>query len=303
MLTFHIFGQSDRGCVRQVNEDAFLIERLPVDADTGGQRILAIVADGVGGHARGEIASRESVRIIRDEVAGGSFARGPWVLKSALERAHRHLLALAADQEELAGMGTTCTAVWIEDDQAYVAQVGDSRAYIIRDRAAVQITEDQTLVQKLMNEGLITSQEAARHPQKNLILQALGVSNNLEVELFHLPLKQHDAILLCSDGLHSLVNDSELARLATDHNPPDALENLIHLARKRGGFDNITAVIVKEDAAERDHQSERATKAFQGVPLPAEGGEAERSAKHRIGTYLVVLLALLGGLALFIVLK
>jgi len=302
MLSFHALGRSDPGCVRQVNEDAFLIEHLRTDADADGHSILAIVADGVGGHAQGEIASRESIRIIRDEVANGLFTNGPQVLKSAVEQAHRHLLKLAADQEGFAGMGTTCTVVWVGNSQAYVAQVGDSRAYLIRNRVAVQITEDQTLVQKLLKEGVITKQEAAHHPQKNLILQALGISENLEVELFHLPLKQNDTILLCTDGLHSLVDDSELVQSATENKPPQALENLINLAKQRGGFDNITAVIVRERSSEPE-PSKSTTKEFQGAPLSGEAREPGTKAGHRLRSYLATLLVILLGLALFLLLN
>lgn len=302
MLSFQAFGQSDRGHVRQVNEDAFLIERLQNDADAGGSSLLAMVADGVGGHAQGDLASRESVRIIRDIIAGGSFADGPQVLKKAVEEAHRHLVKLATDRQELAGMGTTCTVVWIGHSQAYVAQVGDSRAYLIRDRLAVQITEDQTLVQRLMKEGRITREEAAHHPQRNLILQALGLAQSLEVELFHLPLKPHDRILLCTDGLHSLVNDSELAGATTEHKPPEAVENLISLAKARGGFDNITAVIVQEGSQEPD-RSQTTTKEFEGLPLSTGEHAPGRSARPRIGPYLAPLLVILLGLALFLLLQ
>ncbi|MDY0040106.1 MAG: Stp1/IreP family PP2C-type Ser/Thr phosphatase [Desulforhabdus sp.] len=299
MLTFQALGRSDRGRVRQVNEDAFLIEHLLQDADASGPGILAIVADGVGGHAQGELASSESVRIIRDEILDRSFADGPQVLKNAVEQAHRHLLKLAMTQQELVGMGTTCTVAWIGNSQAYVAQVGDSRAYLVRNGVAVQITEDQTLVQKLMKEGVITRQEAAQHPQKNMILQALGISENLQVELFHLPLKQDDTILLCTDGLHNLVKDSEISQLAADHSLHDALSNLINLANERGGFDNITAVVVREGSRGGD-QSKRETNKFRGRPFPADTKEAELAGRDRFGTYLAAFLAVLAGVAFFI---
>jgi len=299
MLTFQALGRSDRGRVRQVNEDAFLIEHLLQDADASGPGILAIVADGVGGHAQGELASSESVRIIRDEILDRSFVDGPQVLKNAVEQAHRHLLKLAMTQQELVGMGTTCTVAWIGNSQAYVAQVGDSRAYLVRNGVAVQITEDQTLVQKLMKEGVITRQEAAQHPQKNMILQALGISENLQVELFHLPLKQDDTILLCTDGLHNLVKDSEISQLAADHSLHDALSNLINLANERGGFDNITAVVVREDSRGGD-QSKRETNKFRGRPFPADTKEAELAGRDRFGTYLAAFLAVLVGVAFFI---
>lgn len=298
MLVFNALGLSDPGLVRRVNEDSFLVCRLPDTSVDGGESLLSIVADGVGGHSHGERASAESVQIIREKISESSFDSGPAVLKKALEAAHAHLKTVIQADETAGDMGTTCTAAWFGNEEAYIAQVGDSRAYLFRDGATLQITEDQTMVQKLLQQGLISPAEAAHHPQKNLILQALGISEQIEVEVFHVPLREGDTLLLCSDGLHGLVRDAEMAQILSANAPPEALEQLISLARDRGGHDNITAVIVKEGKTEGEKKAladtRINTRAFQEGHTCA-GCEESLPQRRAFNKYLKILFLLLIG--------
>lgn len=293
MLVFNAIGLSDPGCVRTVNEDAFLIHQAQDELVTGDQTLLAIVADGVGGYTQGDKASHECVRVMQEKVFESSFKNGPGVLKDAMEHAHRHIRALVNQEHDPKPIGTTCTAVWIADSKAYVAHVGDSRAYLIRNKRPIQITEDQTLVQKLLNEGLITKEEAAHHPQKNVILQALGISDPIAIQMFHLTLQERDAILLCTDGLHNLIKDSEIAELAIKSATDIALEELIDLAKKRGGHDNITAIIIKEGELNRK-DSDRGPAAF-AETREFSGHSTQLSIKQ-----MLLFLLLLGGITVFV---
>jgi protein phosphatase len=299
MLVFNALGLSDTGLVRQINEDSFLVSRLPDASIDGGESLLAIVADGVGGHSHGERASAESVQIIREKIAESSFDSGPAALKKALEAAHAHLKTIKREDPSTGDMGTTCTAAWLGNGEAYIAQVGDSRAYLVRDGETLQITEDQTMVQKLLRQGLISPEDAAHHPQKNLILQALGISEQIDVEVFHVPLRERDTLLLCSDGLHGLVSDAEMAQTLSAHAPPDALEQLIRLAKDRGGHDNITAVIVKEAEAEGQKKAladtRINTRAFQEEATCA-WSENALPQKKTFNNYLRILFLLLTGI-------
>jgi len=244
MLAIEAVGQTDIGCVRRENEDAFIIHRFnPEDPDRS-LGVLAVVADGVGGHAGGRQASTTSVEKIREYVERNLSGNPGEALVDAVEETHRFLKEMAQANLSLKGMGTTCTAIWANDGEAYVAQVGDSRAYLFRNGTYVQITEDQTLVQKLFKEGKISEEEIPNHPDRNIILQALGISETIDVDLFHLTLEPGDMLLLCSDGLHGLVKDREMIDIADAFPPAESAKKLVDLARMRGGHDNITAVIL-----------------------------------------------------------
>lgn len=306
MLVFKALGLSDTGLVRRINEDSFLMCCLPDPSVEGGESLLAIVADGVGGHAQGDRASSECVQMIRKKISGSSFESGSVALRKALLDAHAHLQALIREDETTDTMGTTCTAAWLGNKQAYIAQVGDSRAYILRNSRIVQITEDQTMVQKLLREGLISRSDADKHPEKNLILQALGISEQIEVDVFHVPLQKGDVILLCTDGLHGLLSDTEMAQTISSHCVPDALERLIKTARDRGGHDNITAVILKEGDAEAEQQPLADTR-INTRPLredaPCSGSAKSVQPKRYLKKVLIVLLPLIIGIGTFVFLN
>lgn len=245
MILFQAFGRTDTGCIREHSEDAYLIHPFDSPVSEKTSKLLAIVADGVGGHAGGQQASHTSVEKIRDFILADTNHEAGSTLVAAVEEAHRFLKTLSSENPDLSRMGTTCTALWANGLDAYVAQVGDSRAYLIRNDRPTQVTEDHTLVQKLLTEGKISIQNAADHPDKNVILQALGASESIDVDLFHVKIAPEDALLLCSDGLHGLVNRQEMVDIINRWDPDEALESLVSLAINRGGHDNITAVLVK----------------------------------------------------------
>ena len=245
MIIFECFGISDVGCARATNEDSFLIYHL--DRRSSKNNILVVIADGVGGHVAGRLASEKCVSKIKDEISKKITTQKPLLLKNAIQSAHEHLRNLIRDNPRLEGMGTTCTAVWIEKDEAYVGHVGDTRAYLVRNGNPVQITEDHTLVQRFVKKGIITEEEAESHPDRNLLTQALGVCNFLQIDIFHVPLQEKDVLLLCSDGLHDLVDNSEMASIVSMYSAEDATKRLVDLAKKRGGYDNITAIVIKSE--------------------------------------------------------
>ncbi len=275
MLKLEASGCKDVGKVRQVNQDEFFIRLTQSsDADSVG---LFIVADGMGGHAGGDIASRLTVQTISKqlltlftpeeplktvkldtkrleaEIAGkelptyvlsGTKIREE-IKRSVLE-ANRVIMEMARQKPLEAGdAGTTVTLAVIEDHTAYIANVGDSRTYLYRNGHLKQITEDHSLVATLVKEGYIKPAEIYTHPQRNIIYRSLGNKNKLEVDLFEMPLQSGDRLLLCSDGLWEMVSDRNMAKIIENSPTPDATcKRLIDIANQNGGKDNIGVVIV-----------------------------------------------------------
>ena len=237
---------SDIGCVRETNEDRGAI-RLPDAAETrAGRGALALVADGMGGHQAGEIASEMAVTLIED-----AYYRSPQppqaALVEAFHLANREIHRAAAQAPYWTGMGTTCTALVLRGNQAFSAQAGDSRLYLLRDGEVYLMSEDHSAVMEMVRLGKMSRAEARAHEDKNLLLRALGVQPEIRVSTWAtpFPVRAGDAFLLCSDGLYDLVTDEELL-LATAHGTPaTASRRLIDLARERGGPDNITVAILQ----------------------------------------------------------
>ena len=294
-------GRTDIGLVRQTNEDSFLVCRIANPTVEGKESILAIVADGVGGLSHGQVASRECARIIQETIETHAFPADPSILEEAIQAAHSHIQQLREQNAAPDGMGTTCTAAWLSDDQAYVAQVGDSRAYLLRGERFVQITEDQTVVQKLLRDGLIDEDEAASHPEKNVILQALGMPGPIRVDIYHVPLRADDVLLLCSDGLHGLVGDEEMVKIITMHTVSDGMDRLIDEAKQRGGTDNITAVVLKSTGAASDGREAPAKTRFHEAPVDDDLHAEQQVETRRFRKPIVffALLVLLAGTAFF----
>ena len=239
-MEIEVGNRTDVGRKRTHNEDYFGYFK------TSGE-ILAIVADGMGGHASGEIASRMAVEIINEIYSKERADKdGLEALKSAFQVANFTILQKSLEQEGLNGMGTTATALVLEDDQALVGHMGDSRAYLFRDATVSQLTKDHSLVERMVDQGLLNREEANRHPQRNVIYKTLGVNMDGEVDLLGpIPIRINDIFLLCSDGLSNLVTDQELLEIVTKESPQTACETLIQLANQRGGHDNITVQILK----------------------------------------------------------
>jgi protein phosphatase len=253
---------TDVGCVRPHNEDAVAFVVPSSDGTTADQDSLMLVADGMGGHAAGEVASALAAEVVRRvfyELKGAPSE----VLSAAFTAANQAILDFARGHPECQGMGTTCTALAVRGGSAWLAHVGDSRAYLLRGGRLTQLSEDQTLVAKLVRDGVLTEEEAARSDHNNIILQALGTMPQVEPEIWSEPLRlaAGDVLVLCSDGLHGLVSDAEIAETAGRMPPLDACKSLIARARDAGGHDNISVgVFALRDAERAARSSEHATR-------------------------------------------
>jgi len=231
-------GHSDVGRVRTGNEDALLL----------GQTVFA-VADGMGGHRAGEVASAAALEPLRP-LDGRRFS-SPDVamaaLSAAVVTANATVSRRSQDEPDLAGMGTTLTAVLIDGRDAHLVHVGDSRAYLSRGERLVQLTEDHTLVQTLIDQGRITRDQVATHPHRSVITRAIGVATDVEIDELHLTLHDGDRIILCSDGLSGVVDDATISRVVREEPPASIAPRLIELANAAGGPDNITVLVIAVD--------------------------------------------------------
>lgn len=264
-VTIRVFARSDLGKTRDHNEDNFLVADLSRRDNTapmsereyelGERGLLLVVADGMGGAAAGELASEMATDTIYKQLVG-SWLREPDAtgqrfalhLKEAVETANQAIHEYAKAHPENRGMGTTATSVGILGEHLYLTQVGDSRAYLVRDGAAHQLTKDQSLMQRLVEAGELTEEEAAQSERRNIILQALGPDAKVKVDLTHQEIRRGDVLVLCSDGLSGQVKKEEIARIATEQRDLTVVcDRLIALANERGGPDNITVVAARLD--------------------------------------------------------
>lgn len=237
---------SDTGCVRDVNEDCGRIVHPADEEERSARGILAIVADGMGGHSAGEVASRIAVETVHRVYYGTAGSPGD-ALGAALHAANLAIFERASHDPALKGMGTTCVALAICGTDAYAANVGDSRLYLVRDDRIYQMTVDDSAVGAMVSQGLLTRTQARHHHERNVILRALGTHEEVQVSTWDtpFPVRQGDRFLLCSDGLSDLVEDDELLEVVKTSHEADACLGLVGLARQRGGFDNITVVTVR----------------------------------------------------------
>ncbi len=244
------FGDSDRGRKRANNEDSFLVSD---------EFSLYAVADGVGGREGGEIASRVAVETLRETVPDllGAGDRTPpagigaegdpeaAALRYAVSLANRKIRELSERTPELEGMGTTLTALLFSQGRAFVAHIGDSRAYLLRSGKLAQITRDHSLVAEQMRAGRLTPAQARSSPYRHVITRALGIEPEVETDVEKRPVGRGDVFLLCSDGLTEMVDDREIGRILRKDVPDGVVGKLIAAANGKGGVDNITAVVVK----------------------------------------------------------
>lgn len=244
---------SDLGNVRQNNEDTGLFVRL---ADEGIRRIkgyLLLVADGMGGHLAGEVASQMAAEIInRDYFTHRDTIENS--LMRAFQMANRQIFDEARLHDAFRGMGTTCTAIVVHEQHLYFAHVGDSRAYLLKAGQLIQLTEDHTYIQELLRNGEITPEAAANHPDRNVLTQAMGTKATVRVDVGRclLPFDLGDRLLLCSDGLYEYCQESDLIRLLSLEHLSDAADALVSLAKQRGGHDNITVVLAERLTEHQD---------------------------------------------------
>jgi PPM family protein phosphatase len=239
-------GISDRGKVREKNEDSYLIHKQ-------GPFCLFAVADGMGGHAAGEVASNLALETLRthldeygDRLLQGHDVSVPEFVRAMLETANRRVLDVSIAERSQAGMGTTLTMLFGMHGSFWLGHIGDSRAYLINTEGIQTLTEDHTLVTQLVRNGQISEDETNGHPQRHILTRALGTDETVNFDILPLSYSPGDAILLCSDGLYSLVENQEICREVSVKNDfCEVLESLVLLANERGGTDNITAVLVR----------------------------------------------------------
>jgi serine/threonine protein phosphatase PrpC len=235
---------TDVGQVRSSNEDAVAYVTPAYDDPASDRGALALVADGMGGHAAGEIASALAAEVVR----GMYFALdvpAADALATAFEAANRAILDRAEADPACQGMGTTCTAIAVQDNMAYLAHVGDSRAYLLREGLLTQLSEDQSLHAQLIRDGVLTKEEAETQPGRNYILQALGTKTDVTPAIWREGLRLYpgDVLVLCSDGLTNLVSDALIAEIAGHPQPQEACRRLVDAACDAGGHDNISVGI------------------------------------------------------------
>jgi len=300
-ISIEVFGKTDVGLIREHNEDNFLIAdvtggirtaepRDPFTFKLGEKGAALLVCDGMGGAAAGEVASQMAVDSIYDAMAASEpqardgFAR---LLRRAVQIANERIFIQSRDNQSERGMGTTCTVASLVDETLVIAQIGDSRCYVLRDGKLAQVTKDQSLAWQLIEAGAMTADEAKAFEHANIILQALGVQERVEVVLSQVQLRRGDVALLCSDGLHGPVADEEiLAILIGEPNLQKAGEGLIQKALDRDGPDNITVVLARFDGEGLQPPAPEETITFVGYdpggdPVPEQIGGADSASLAR----------------------
>ena len=252
---------SDPGSRGRINEDSFQINSFTLSENDETPVLLSVVADGIGGHKAGEIASKIAVDTIVTAVAESDMSDPLWILKSALLEANHSIISESAEDDTRIGMGSTVACALIIDTALYIATLGDSRIYLIRDNVIQQLTIDHTWVQEAWDAGIINSEEARSHPRRHLIRSYLGsadpitpdlrlyMADNENIEQAKanqgLPLLPQDQILICTDGLTDLVIDEEILDIINrNDSKEEQLGKLVDLANLRGGHDNITIVLL-----------------------------------------------------------
>ena len=245
---FKTFSATDVGRKRQVNQDYVFSSENPV----GKLPNLFIVADGMGGHAAGDYASSFTAQYVVDEITASKEVNPIKVIRRAIEKANAALIEEAGKKPEYEGMGTTIVAATIVDSYIYVANVGDSRLYLINDDI-VQITRDHSLVEEMVLAGRLDKEEARVHPDKNIITRAVGAGTDLKIDFFDMKLRKGDKILMCTDGLSNMVEDQEIRMIVERENDVAGMVySLIKAANENGGKDNIGVVIIEPYAEAGD---------------------------------------------------
>jgi serine/threonine protein phosphatase PrpC len=238
---------TDVGLQRENNEDSFLYWEPDSEPEFRHKGRLAVVADGMGGYEGGQEASRlavETVRHIYDRDFNGDAQH---TLLTAFQAAHDSIQRYAVEHPEFHGMGTTCTAVSILDHELRFAHVGDSRLYLVRPDSITRLTRDHSYVGRLVENGIVRSEDAESHPQRHILTAALGSGRDVTPDAPTQPiaLADGDTLILCTDGLWSVVSEQDLAQLARKNSPADACRKLVQLALQRGGPDNVTLIVLR----------------------------------------------------------
>jgi len=246
-LLVDVGSLSDPGQVRELNEDYFgTPETMEISLDLVEKKgRLYAVADGMGGHAAGEVASQQAIFTLFKEYYASPSAEVIERMKEAIETANAEVHAQASSDRAKAGMGTTLVAAVLQGDDLYVANVGDSRAYLVRDQSIEQITRDHSWVNEQVQAGIITEQEAREHLYRNIITRSLGTKPDVDIDFFQRKMRLGDVLVLCCDGLSNEVEDDEIARIVSTNSTQESAQALIDLANQRGGPDNITTIVIR----------------------------------------------------------
>lgn len=251
-MKIKVFGLSNVGRKRKKNEDSFLVNT---------QTNLFVVADGMGGHSGGEFASQFAVSTIEEVIQSlSSDSEATLIsgvnsdnadfgdqLRYAIQMASQKIYDQSLFDQGLRGMGTTVVALWIRENRACVANVGDSRAYLFRGGKLKQLTTDHSLVREQMQAGLISENDAKNHQFRNIITRSVGYQEDVEIDIEYIDLKHSDKFIMCTDGLTNMVSDGLILKIVQDRDPKAACEELIRLSNENGGEDNITVVICEVD--------------------------------------------------------
>lgn len=249
-------ARTDVGMIRSGNEDSFFADATP-------QSGLFIVADGMGGHAAGEVASEMAVQILSRDLAGVLDLRGDAVVDrvvTVLKQANRAIFERAMTEVDKQGMGTTASVLMLARNRYLIGQVGDSRVYLLRDGALRQLTKDHSYVQEQVDAGYLTPEQARYHPYGNVITRCVGASEEVEPDVYGGEVRKGDLFLVASDGLTGMVDDRRLQQLLLARaEPRRVVDALVAEANGRGGLDNITAIVVQVVALDEDPQAGAAT--------------------------------------------
>ena len=251
-MKISVMAATDTGRVRDHNEDDYVA--LGGKESPPGVDALLVVADGMGGHAAGEVASKMTVdgivQSLNDQGKESSKLEGNALgafLGKVLEEVNQEVWQ-AAQEDDKRGMGTTCTLVAIRGDQLFLAHIGDSRAYLLRDGELHQISKDHSWVEDAVDQGVITREQARTHPNRNVITRAIGLDQQPQIDTSVMPLADGDLLLLCSDGLNSMIPDEDIHRILTGSGAEDVCQGLIDAANNHGGHDNTTVVVANVGA-------------------------------------------------------
>lgn len=268
-----VAAKTDVGRVRKGNEDSYLV-RDPLFA----------VADGMGGHIAGDVASATAVEMIAER-AGEEMPDTTAELAAIVRGANAAIWEKAQSDPSLKGMGTTCTLALLKDHELHIAHVGDSRAYLYRGSELSQVTEDHTLVSRMVREGRLQPEEAERHPQRSIITRALGVDAEVEVDELSVAIEEGDRFLLCSDGLTSMIGFNDLLEvLSTQGDPEAAADELVNRALEAGGEDNVTVVLIDLTDGSAPPPGPPVSSQPAPVPTPRENTEPDAGRAPAVDT-------------------
>lgn len=230
-----IAGRTDTGQIRPHNEDSYCIGSN-----------FAVVADGMGGHQKGEVASSMVVEILKEKFESPNFKVTKRTLKNAVKKANREVYRKSVTDDECNGMGTTLVCCIWDEENVYVAHIGDSRCYRNTKKEFLQITKDHTLIQKLLDNGQITEEEAETYPNRNVITKAVGTNPDEEADVSEIAIEPGMELLLCSDGISGYISNKEIKKIITKNKKIEAaVDALINAANKCGGHDNSTAILIR----------------------------------------------------------